>query len=522
MSAWADAVGAARFVAGLPGFFRRTPVFDPRRGLAQRSASFLRVMSRAVFGQPSSPYRKLLDHAGVGPRDLGELVAAHGVEGALGRLHEAGVFVTLDEFKGRRPVRRGSLRIETGEAAFDNPLLRRHYAGATSGSRGAGRRLRIDLDLLERECAHLALFADAYGLQGAPLALWRPAPLATAGLKSSLRWAKLGQPPQRWFSQTCCTGWKARFLVLAASGAGSRFPLPEHTPPSEASKVARWLAAETAAGRPAGLDAPVSSAVRVCLAARHDGLDISGSFFRVGGEPLTPAKLAVIRGTGSRVAVIYSMSEVGMIGVACAEGCCADDVHLLEDKLAAVERPVRLGETRVPALFLTTLSADCPKLMLNVESGDSAVCESRECGCPFGAAGFRRHLHSIRSYEKLCTEGMCFLGTELLQLVDEILPAEFGGCVGDYQMVETEADGITRVELVVAPSIGPVDEPALVRRCLDVLGRVPGGGVMTGVWDGAGTLRVARREVRNGVSGKLQPLLVPRADHGLVPRGDAL
>jgi phenylacetate-coenzyme A ligase PaaK-like adenylate-forming protein len=299
-------------------------------------------------------------------------------------------------------------------------------------------------------------------------------------------------------------------LVLGASGAGTRFPIPEHTPCAEASKVARWLAAKTAAGTPAGLDAPVSSAVRVCLVAQRDGLDISGTFFRVGGEPLTRGKLEVIRATGATAAAIYSMSEVGMVGIACADGCCADDVHLLEDKLASIERAVQLGGASVPALFLTTLSGDCPKLMLNVETGDSAVSEARDCCCPFGMAGFRRHLHSIHSYEKLCTEGMCFLGTELTRLLEEILPAEFGGHVGDYQMVETEEGGITRIEVVVAPLLGAVDEEAIVQRCLDVLSRVPGGEVMTGVWADARTLCVVRRDVRPGLSGKILPLMVCR------------
>ena len=50
--------------------------------------------------------------------------------------------MTLDEFKGRVPIRRGQSVVPTEGGAFDNPLLTRHYEARTGGSRSPGSPLR--------------------------------------------------------------------------------------------------------------------------------------------------------------------------------------------------------------------------------------------------------------------------------------------------------------------------------------------------------------------------------------------
>ncbi len=466
----------------------------------------MRVVQRGIFERPRSPYLKLLRHAGVDSGEMRALVDTRGVEGALQALHAAGVYVTIDEFKGRRPLQRGSLRIDTEAAQFDNPLLERHYRSSTGGSRGVGRRLRIDLDLLARESAYIDIMHRSLGLRELPLALWRPAPFASAGLNTVLRMTKLGRRPERWFSQTRPDSWKATLLLQTASQGGTRFCLPEYTPADEALKVAQWLSDKVKEGCPVLLDTTVSSSVRICLAAKCAGIDISGTVFRLGGEPFTRAKAEILAGAGTRAVMSYSMSEAGLIAVPCGDPQESDDCHFLEDKLAVIPKPVDLGGATVEALFYTTLAPECPKLMLNVESGDYAVMEVRDCGCPFGAFGFRRHVHTIRSYEKLCCEGMCFLGTDLLQLLDEVLPGEFGGHPGDYQLMEEEEGAFTRVALVASPRLGELDGERIIRKCLEVLGNAPGGAIMTQIWRDGGSLRLVRRDPAPTLSGKVQPL----------------
>jgi len=76
--------------------------------------------------------------------------------------------------------------------------------------------------------------------------------------------------------------------------------------------------------------------------------------------------------------------------------------------------------------------------------------------------GYRTHLHSIRSYEKLTSEGMNFVGSDLLAVIETVLPSRFGGGPPDYQLVEEEVDGLPKVSVYVSPRLGDIDEAAVV------------------------------------------------------------
>jgi hypothetical protein len=54
--------------------------------------------------------------------------------------------------------------------------------------------------------------------------------------------------------------------------------------------------------------------------------------------------------------------------------------------------------------------------------------------------GWTTHLRDIRSQEKLTAGGMTFLDTDLIRVLEEVLPARFGGAPTDYQLVEEEAE----------------------------------------------------------------------------------
>ena len=144
--------------------------------------------------------------------------------------------------------------------------------------------------------------------------------------------------------------------------------------------------------------------------------------------------------------------------------------------------------------------------MINVESDDYAVLEERECGCPFGELGMSLHMRDIRSYEKLTSEGNHFLGADLLSLVDEVLPARFGGRPGDYQLAEEERGGLTAVSVVVRPSVGPVAADEVIDTVLGFLRATPRNRLMAEVWASSGTLRVDRREPHLTPNAKILPL----------------
>ena len=515
----------ARFLAGLRPFLRyRLADSDCdallARSLATREERFLELVRRGIFDRGEGPYRPLFRHAGIGCGDLERMVRDQGVEGTLEVLYDAGVRVTLDEFKGRVPMRRAGEDIATGRGAFDNPLLTRHYETQSSGSRGAPTRLIIDLELLAHEAAYESVFLRSFGLTDRPKGLWHPAPPGSAGLKLVLRLAHLGYPVERWFSQTPVSlrddhrhAVFVHAMRLASRIHGRALARPEHVRLDDAATVAAWLAQCVARGTPAFLSATTSSAVRACQAAVERGLDIRGTFIRASGEPLTPGKVRVIAAAGCRVHCHYAMAEVSRIAIACARPAYADDVHVAADKVVLLTRPVALpGGGEAQALMLSTLHWSVPKIMINVELGDHGVLERRACGCPWDAIGFSQHLHTIRSYEKLVTEGMHFVGADLAALVDEILPARFGGNATDYQFTEVESGGLARVELSVDPRLGALDERAIAGVVLDTLGgRDAASRMMAGVWDDGQTLRVVRRKPRATRTGKIHVLHVERA-----------
>ncbi len=91
-----------RYAAGLRRFLRRpVDIKEARarieRRLARRGEAFLELLELAVYSNPKK-------HAGFSLTDVRQLVDEVGLEGALGRLYDAGVYVTQDEMKGRRPT----------------------------------------------------------------------------------------------------------------------------------------------------------------------------------------------------------------------------------------------------------------------------------------------------------------------------------------------------------------------------------------------------------------------------------
>jgi hypothetical protein len=518
-----DVKAFARYAVGLRSFLRQPLTSEEcrrqvERGLNTRDRALLVILERAVYGQARSPYRALLEHAGIELGDVERLLRESGVEGALERLHDEGVYVSLDEFKGRRPIQRPGLSLDVRPENFDGPLIGAAFVGSTGGSTGPRRRVFSDFDHRAHGAVYHRLFLEAFDLLERPAAVWRAAPPGSAGIGTVLGSAKVGQPVERWFSHNRLLPRRGivkdfvftAYTVAASRTSPMRLPWPEYVPVQEAGRVARWAAEKRGSGTPALLSAPASSGVRVALAAEKLGLDIAGTFFRLSGEPFTQAKADVIVRTGARAVSNYSMSELGRVGVACASPEALDDLHVTTDHLAVIqrERTVAPGAS-VPALLFTTLRPNAPKLMLNVESDDYGTLVQRECGCLLGELGFSTHVHSVRSYEKLTSEGMTFVGSDVIVLLDELLPARFGGQPTDYQLVEEEVDGFPKVGVVVSPTVGEVDERAVIEAVLGALSAGPGyKGMMADVWRGGDTLRVVRREPYATAAGKILPLHV--------------
>ena len=89
--------GSWRYATGLRGFLSKTIDLDEAKAivteqLQNREESFLQVLERGIYGNPRSPYRRLLLHAGYQLDDVRALVRSQGLEAALSQLHDAGVY----------------------------------------------------------------------------------------------------------------------------------------------------------------------------------------------------------------------------------------------------------------------------------------------------------------------------------------------------------------------------------------------------------------------------------------------
>lgn len=514
-----------RYARGLIPFLRRRRTVEDslaavQAQLASRNERFLATMHRGVFANPRSPYLPLLARAGVSEQDLTALVQREGIEATLRQLYDAGVYVTLDEFKGRTPIARPGLELPVTAGSFDNPLVKGDLEGVTGGSRTRGTRITLDLDDFEGEIPMYRLWLEANNALTLPQAYWRPAMPSTSTLKYTLIAARTGVPVTRWYTQTRpgprqpggLTGALVHGSTLLLTWlAGSPIPYPRYVPTDDPEPIVRWLAEQTRRGVRLYLDVIVSSAVILCQAAADLGLDISGHLFRTISEPLTPAKAMAIRNAGCDVFSAYGMVDAGRLGCSCATPNALDDMHLFTHRNAFLEVPTVVPGWPQPvgAIHLTSLRPTAPKLLLNVETGDYGILSVRQCGCSLGQAGLTTHLHTIRNYEKLTSAGMHFMGADLLDLLEVALPQRYGGAPTDYQFVEAEEDAQTVLKLVIHPRL-PIDDAAEVKAFVlrELERRTAGGRLMTDVWRHSNTLRVERAQPYLTGSAKIQPLHV--------------
>jgi hypothetical protein len=513
-----DLVAGSRLLAALPSFLRRPVSLEQARQtmtarFERRPSDFLRLADVGIFRNPKSPYRTLLRMAGCERADLAHMVRQDGLEGAFSRLYHAGVYLTVAELKGREPVRRGSSQFTFQVAQLRNPLASFHLVGQSGGSRGRRVDVPIDLGFVRDHAVNWRLALDALGCKGRPSAQWTvPGGQSLFNLLESVAY---GSPLIRWFSQVDLSSpglhpryrWSARAVRWAGRAVGVPVPRPEYVPLESAQPVTRWLAGVLAAGARPYMGTTASGAVRLCQAALELGIDLRGAHFSVGGEPLTPARLAVIHGVGADALTSYGSSEAGRIGYGCAARDAPDDQHHYHDMVALIQPGPGGEHAPLPAraLLTTSLRATAPLILLNVSLGDEADLVTRSCGCPLERVGWSTHIRDVRSFEKLSAGGMTFLDYDVVRVLETTLPARFGGGPIDYQLIEEETeDGRPLLRLLVHPKVGPLDEAMVADAFLAAIGGGSGvERVMELQWRQGDVVRVERRAPLVSAAGKV-------------------
>ena len=495
-----------------------------KRNLAARDENFLALIRTRVYDQPSSPYLKLLRIAGCEFSDLQGSVRRHGLEPTLIKLAREGVYFSPDEFKGKKKVARSGQSFRVSPADFDRPDAPAGFVGQSSGTTNRPVNSTISLDWFATTVCARSLFFRAHNLLSSAHAVYDAILPGMGAINNLVINAKIGMAADRWFVRKVPS--RSRLssayhylttyeIVLAGKWFGPGFPKPEFIGDPEIHRVIDWIVKERQSGKTCFITTLPNHAARICRAATELGTSLEGAKFYVGGEPFTEAKEEAIRKTGAGFTSRYSFGGAMSVGYGCANPLERDEVHVTQDIFAMISHPdpIAHGAELIHPLLLTTLHPTAPRLLINVASGDYAAMSERSCGCALEEAGFALHLHRIRSYEKFTSEGMNYFYGDLFELMEKIFPSEFGGAIGDYQLVEEEdGNGQTRLTLRVHPDVPSLDEERLLRRLEQELGKEHWiNQFQTRVWQEAGTLRIKREIPHSSLRGKILPLHIDRS-----------
>jgi hypothetical protein len=486
--------------------------------LEKRRENFLESIEETIYGSDSSPYRILLEKAGFRFQDLQMLIMTRGIEDTLGDLYEKGVYIDILEFKGKKTVVRGRHSFNFTEKDFSNPLLTKGLDTKSGGTRSGGTKIIVPLEYIEQHNPYGVFAAHENGITKNPAIIWLPILPAGEGLFFNLRFTAMDNPPVKWFSQidkkhikpsredklkTKTSVWMARLY-------GKKMPDPEFVDIRKTVSIAKWM--NDNLGNHSGFSVVTyaSSALRLIMEAKQHKLKLGNTIFWLMGEPVTEKILEEIQSLGCTAYSLYGCNELMIIGQGCANPHKPDDMHLCKDKLAVIQRStsVEHSDICVDAFYFSTILKTSPKIFLNTQTGDYGVIEKRNCGCGFEKIGFTEHIHSVRSFEKLTAEGATFIGSDLIPLVQRILPSEFGGNATDYQfMEEADENGIPKLFILVSPDIGAIDIARLKEIVFETLTRGEYSHQFSrSYWTQADTLRIKREHPIPTTRGKIVPL----------------
>jgi hypothetical protein len=513
-----------RLAKALPDFLREpiTPALAEERIrglLADRKERFLQIAKTRIYSCPSSPYLKLLRIAACEFSDLEDHVRRNGLEDTLALLARAGVYLTVAEYKGRTEVRRGSDVFRVSPDDFAHPDPPPGFVAQTSGTNTIPVSAVVALERIAVQALEVAVFFSAHGLWQNAHAMYDAILPAGAGVRALLINAKLGVATERWFARKVPTkslagAWYSylttHWIVALGKFHGAGFASPRFTEIADVGRIVRWISKNRAARRATTIKTATTNAARIAERAETMGVSLEGTTFVCGGEPLTDGKRDAILRSGASATPHYGFVAGGSVGNGCGRPAHTDEVHVNRQTFALIAGPERshdAGDSVRPFLFTTLLPSD-PWLLFNVENGDYGILDERNCDCALERAGLTLHLHHIRSYEKFTSEGMNYYYGDIFEIFDKLLPEEFGGGPGDYQLVEEEdGAGRTRLTLRVHPKIANLNEEKIIARLSEHLASGSWEKqFQVRVWREAGTLRVRREAPHASERGKILPL----------------
>lgn len=224
------------------------PAKTIRHQVEQREACFL-AFAKWVMAQPEHPYAVLFRMARLYLCRTRKVRAPRWPRTTLRDLLRQGVYLTLDEFRGRAPIVRGGREIPAAPDVWSNPGVRGLLLSATSGSSTGSRLLTTSgVDLWVYREAYELLEEREFGYRDFPRIRLAPILPAGWGIAAGVMHHRFRRPMARWFA---VGGGKAanlhyravtRYMVTQSRLLGADLPYPEYLGDNDFSPVAGEIA----------------------------------------------------------------------------------------------------------------------------------------------------------------------------------------------------------------------------------------------------------------------------------------
>ncbi len=514
-----------RFFLELPSFLKDTMSFDEsmeiiKERLKNREENFLKLLKKGIFENKKSPYLKLFKLSRCGYEDVERMVRRDGLEAALHSLREDGVYLSLEEFKGKRAVERRGVSFEFTDRDFINPCITSFYRVKSGGSRSLGTKTEINLEFLKKRSVYYPLMIKMFGLEDSALGIWFPGPPLGAGLIPFLQFAKAGKVADKWFTPTQLYFSRKiglRIMSFIMSAQNKRFPYPQYTSIAGLHHVLDWMSGAKRSHKGLVFLTYPSLAVRICELAAEKKIDIANTKFWLVGEPISEAKAGVIQSQMCSIIPIYAFMELGLLAFGCPDRQYVESVHLAKDTLAMIQhkRYIPALSTHLDVFLFSSIMPSSPKILLNIENGDYGIVDKKPCGCIAGEIGLDIQIRDIQSFEKLNAEGMTLFVSDFIPILENILPKKFGGGPLDYQLFEEETQTRTVINLIVSPRVGNIDEGAVIAVILSELRKkTNAASQMAELLSDAGAFKVKRAHPQWTQGSKIYPLFIDAHKRG--------
>jgi hypothetical protein len=471
----------------------RSPVEpDPesvvRKCMEQREENFLAHVA-TVTARPEHPYAQMFKLAGCSYADLEASVRRDGVETTLEKLLREGVYLTHDEFRGKREIVRSGRHIPASLSVWNNPASKGGYVQSSSGTSGRSVTTRGSLANVRLGESLGLLFLREFKVSGGARVSVAPV-LPGHGLSMAIAVGRLAGGFDRWYATGGATRRNlhyrivTRLLVAEMRLLGLRVPYPKYLEQNNFLAAAEYIKERVDAGEFVGLSGFVSAVARVAAAAVSHGLDLTGCFALTAGEALTDAKRKVIESAGMAVYSTYGSTDFGGFGLPCSQMNTGNCVHVSKHAIALVSRRQESAWTdaTVHSLYATSILPQSPRIFINAEVGDTGVIEPATCDCLFSKLGFDLQVRDIAAISMVTAQGITIEVSELVPLLEEALPSRFGGHPGDYQLHEREAGAQTEIVLRIRPGVSTVGPGEILKHFLGEVKRVCGGSLSVVSW----------------------------------------